>query len=137
MKPTIIKGKSFTDERGILKFNNEFDATSVKRVYTMRNVDCDFVRSWQGHQIEQRWFSAVLGSFKIIIIEPDNWKTPSKDLPVLEFILTAENLDILHIPAGFITSIQAAEENATLLVFADYQLYEINDEYRFSSDYFK
>lgn len=137
MKPAIIKGNRYKDDRGILKFNNDFDATEVKRVYTLQNVDSDFIRSWQGHQIEQRWFSSVLGSFKIKIIEPDNWRNPSKNLPVVEFILTAKNLDILHVPAGYITSIQAMEENAILLVFADYKLDENNDEYRFPSDYFK
>lgn len=137
MKPAIIKGNSHQDERGILKFNNDFNALGIKRVYTIQNRDEDFIRSWQGHQIEQRWFSAILGSFKIKLIAPDDWEVPSKNLSILEFILEAKNLDILHIPAGFISSIQAIEENSTLLVFADFELGEIEDEYRFSSDYFK
>ena len=65
-----------------------------------------------------------------------SWEDPAKDLPKSEYILSAENLDILHIPKGFITSIKAIEERSKLLVFADYDLGEVNDEYRFPTDYF-
>lgn len=135
-KPTILKGNHHQDERGIIKFNNDFNAFGIKRVYTIKNVDEDFIRSWQGHQIEQRWFSAILGSFKIKLIAPDHWETPAKNLPILEFILTANNLNVLHIPPGFISSIQATEKNSTLLVFADYELGALKDEYRFPTNYF-
>lgn len=80
---------------------------SIKRMYTIENVDADFIRGWQGHKIEQRWFSPISGSFKIKLIEPNNWENPSQNLPVLEFVLNAESLDVLHVPPGFISSIQA------------------------------
>ena len=136
MQPQIIKGNHHKDDRGTLTFNNDFNALGIKRVYTIENESLDFVRAWQGHQIEQRWFSAVAGSFKIKLIEIDDWKNPTKDLPILEFILNSENLDILHVPRGFATSIQSLEDHSKLLLFADYQLGEIQDEYRFASNYF-
>ncbi|HQC06454.1 MAG TPA: WxcM-like domain-containing protein [Kaistella chaponensis] len=136
MQPQIIKGNHHKDDRGTLTFNNDFNALGIKRVYTIENESLDFLRAWQGHQIEQRWFSAVAGSFKIKLIEIDDWKNPTKDLPILEFILNSENLDILHVPRGFATSIQSFEDHSKLLLFADYQLGEIQDEYRFASNYF-
>lgn len=136
MEPKIIRGNHHADERGALTFNNNFNAFGIKRIYTIENESLDFVRAWQGHQIEQRWFSAVIGSFLIKLINIDNWDKPSKDLPILEFILTSENFDILHIPAGFATSIQGLEENSKLLLFADYQMGELLDEFRFPNDYF-
>lgn len=136
MKPAVIKGNRHQDERGTIRFNNDFNFAGIKRMYTIQNVDTEFIRAWQGHQTEQRFFSAVTGSFKIKLIEIDRWVKPSKVLPVLDFHLEAESLDILHIPPGFISSIQAAEQNSTLLVFADYPLGEIQDEYRFPPDYF-
>lgn len=136
LQPKIIKGNRHGDDRGTLTFNNDFDASGIKRVYTIENSSLSFKRAWQGHQIEQRWFSAIAGSFKIKLIEIDVWDSPAKDLLVLEFILTAESLDILHIPGGYASSIQALEEDSKLLLFADYQLGEIQDEYRFPSDYF-
>lgn len=136
MDPQMIKGNKHTDERGNLTYNNDFSMLSIKRVYTIENNSLDFIRGWQGHQIEQRWFSAVTGSFRINLIEIDDWVSPSKDLPMLEFILNAENLDILHIPSGFVSAIQALEDHSKLLLFADYDLYEIEDEFRFPGDYF-
>ena len=136
MQPQIIKGNHHKDDRGTLTFNNDFNALGIKRVYTIENESLDFLRAWQGHQIEQRWFSAVAGSCKIKLIEIDDWKNPTKDLPILEFILNSENLDILHVPRGFATSIQSLEDHSKLLLFADYQLGEIQDEYRFASNYF-
>ena len=136
MQPQIIKGNHHKDDRGTLTFNNDFNALGIKRVYTIENESLDFLRAWQGHQIEQRWFSAVAGSFKIKLIEIDDWKNPTKDLPILEFILNSENLDILHVPRGLATSIQYLEDHSKLLLFADYQLGEIQDEYRFASNYF-
>lgn len=136
MKPEIIKGKNHQDERGVIRFNNDFNALGIKRLYSIENVNTTFIRGWQGHKIEQRWFSAIFGSFNIKLIEIDDWESPSKNLPILEFNLSAENLDILHIPEGFVSSIQAREENSKLLLFSDFELGEVNDEYRFPADYF-
>lgn len=135
--PTIIKGNSHTDDRGTILFNNEFAATEVKRIYFIENKDNEFVRAWQGHKIEQRWFSAVQGSFEIKLIEVDNWENPSQNSVVHSYFLNANQLDILHVPQGYISSIQALENNSKLLLMADYLIGEIKDEYRFDADYFK
>ncbi|WP_285269918.1 hypothetical protein [Kaistella rhinocerotis] len=45
----VIKGSRHEDERGILTFNNVFDASEVKRIYTIQNHFTDFIRGWQGH----------------------------------------------------------------------------------------
>ncbi len=137
MEPTIIKGNVHTDFRGSLFYNNDFDAKEVKRIYFIENKDTNTVRAWQGHKIEQRWFSAVQGSFEIKLIEVDDWENPSKNSFVHSFILKANQLDILHVPKGYISSIQALELNSKLMLMADYLLGEVKDEYRFDADYFK
>jgi dTDP-4-dehydrorhamnose 3,5-epimerase-like enzyme len=136
MKPTLISGNCHQDQRGQLFYNNDFDASSIKRMYVIENHSVNFLRAWQGHKIEQRWFSAVQGRFKIQLIAVDNWDIPSENLPRIEYHLYSEKLDILYIPAGYISSIQALEENSKLVVMADYQLGELNDEFRFPIDYF-
>lgn len=135
--PTIIKGTSHTDDRGTILFNNDFKATEVKRIYIIENKDTEFVRAWQGHKIEQRWFSAVQGSFEIKLIEVDDWENPSKNSIIYSFILKANQLDVLHVPKGYISSIQGLEPNSKLMLLADYLLGEVKDEYRFDADYFK
>ena len=134
--PQIIKGNSHADDRGVLQFNNDFNALGVKRIYTIENRDTVFVRGWQGHKVEQRWFSAIKGSFRIQLIAIDNWEQPSKDCKPFAFIINAEKLDVLHVPPGYVSSIQSLEEGSKLLVMADYLLGEVKDEYRYETDYF-
>ncbi len=136
MIPKITKGNSYSDSRGTLFFNNDFDISAIKRVYVIENQSVNFLRAWQGHKIEKRWFSAIVGSFKIELIEIDNWDNASKNLERYSFIITSEKLDVIHVPNGYVSSIQSLEEGSKLLVFADYLTGEANDEYRFDSNYF-
>lgn len=133
----LLEGKKHQDERGIITFNNEFDASQIKRIYTIENSSIEFIRGWQGHKIEQRWFACMQGSFEISVIEVDDFENPSKDLKIQKYLLKNDVLTYLYIPSGCITAIQAKEEESKLLVLADFNLGEINDEYRFSIDYFK
>jgi dTDP-4-dehydrorhamnose 3,5-epimerase-like enzyme len=136
VKPKIIHGDAHTDQRGILIYNNSFDASEIKRIYFIENKDTLIVRAWQGHKIEQRWFSVVRGSFKIQLIAIDNWEKPSIDLVPMTFFLNSNKLTVLHIPAGYVSSIQAIEEKSKLMVMANYLMGEVKDEYRFEVDYF-
>ena len=136
MKPKLIKGGSHSDNRGSIIFNNDFDVSEIKRIYTIQNKNTNFVRAWQGHAIERRWFSVVKGSFEIKLIQIDNWETPTKNLDIFSSILNDQNLDVLCVPAGYVNSIQALEENSKLIAMSDYLLEEVKDEYRFDSNYF-
>jgi dTDP-4-dehydrorhamnose 3,5-epimerase-like enzyme len=137
MEPIIIKGNCHTDDRGLLFYNNDFDATLIKRIYIIENKTIDFIRGWQGHQIEQRWFSAISGKFKIELIQIDNWNNPSKNLKTISFVIDSEKLDVIHVPSGYISSIQSLVINSKLLVMADHLLGEIKDEFRLDINYFK
>lgn len=132
----LLEGKKYQDDRGLITFNNDFDASQVKRIYTIENHSTDFIRGWQGHRIEQRWFAAIKGSFTISVIQLKDFDNPSRDVIVKTYTLTDETLTYLHVPAGHITAIQSLEENSKLLVLANYGLGEIDDEYRFNIEYF-
>lgn len=137
MKPIIIEGNCYIDQRGKLFYNNDFDTSSIKRIYMIENINVDFIRAWQGHKIEQRWFSVLQGSFEIQLIAIDDWEKPTINLQRHKFILNTDKLSVLHIPRGYVSSIQALKEASKLLVMADYFLGEIDDEFRYSFDYFK
>jgi dTDP-4-dehydrorhamnose 3,5-epimerase-like enzyme len=132
----VITGGNHTDKRGTLTFNNDFDASDIKRIYTIENESTKTIRAWQGHKIESRWFSAIKGSFEIKIIKIKNWENPDKNAEVFSIILNDKNLNTLCVPNGYLNSIQALEENSKLLAMSDYQLGEINDEYKFDLNYF-
>jgi len=135
--PVLIKGNVHSDQRGQLFYNNDFNALGIKRIYYIQNTDTEFVRGWQGHKIEQRWFSVVQGAFKIVLIAIDNWDTPSTNFKQFEFHLDAQKMDVLHVPPGYVSSIQSQEKSSKLLVMSDYLLGEIQDEYRFDGSYFQ
>ncbi len=136
MKPKLISGNHHKDQRGIVSFNNDFDLTQIKRMYIIENSNIDIVRAWQGHKIEQRWFTAVEGKFRIQLIQVDNWDHPNSNLPKIEFIIQSETLDTLHIPGGYISSIQSLKEKSKLIAMTDYHLGEIDDEYKYTTNYF-
>ena len=136
MTPTLFKGNIHTDIRGSLYYNNSFNTSIIKRIYFIENMDTNIIRGWQGHKIEQRWFSAVKGSFRIKLIKIDDWLFPSVELECEEILIESKELDVLHVPKGYVSSIQSIEEDSRLLVIADYLLEEIEDEYRFDLNYF-
>lgn len=134
----VIQGGVAKDERGQIRFVNEFDMSSVKRFYIIQNANTELIRGWRGHRIEQRWFYVLSGAFGIDIVKIDNWNTPSPDLPVDRKILTGFDMQVLNIPAGYGTAFQALESGSELLVYADYPIsHAIHDDYTWALDYFK
>lgn len=130
--PKLIKGGAFSDQRGTLKFVNDFNMSVVKRMYVTTNKSVDIIRAWQGHKIEKRWFFCVSGSFKVKLIEIDDWENPSLDCDFFEFELTSQKPQILYIPNGYVNGFKALEENSQLMIMSDYALNEIeNDAVRF------
>lgn len=133
--PHIIKGNQHTDERGTLSFINDFDLSTIKRMYVIQHPSTAIVRAWQGHKIESKHFKCTQGRFLIALIKIDDWATPSEDLPPETFILDSKNTEVLHIPAGYANGFKALEENSELLVFSNLSLEDAkNDDYRFDQE---
>lgn len=127
-----LTGDSFVDDRGCLSFNNDLDLSEVKRLYVIENKNTEILRAWQGHKIEKRWFIAIQGAFKVRLVKIDCFQNPSDDLVTESFVLNSKSMDCLIVEAGFASSIQAIESNSKLLVFSNYKLGEINDDYKFN-----
>jgi dTDP-4-dehydrorhamnose 3,5-epimerase-like enzyme len=135
IRPYIVKGESFTDERGGLEFYNYFDMSPIKRLYFTTHFDTNVIRAWQGHTIESRWFNCVKGSFTVKLIEIDNWEKPSKELKVLKYNLTSEKQEILYIPSGYVNGFKALQTDSKLMIMSNYGFNEVeNDEFRFDKN---
>ncbi len=131
-----IQGGSHTDERGTLSFVNDFDMTCIKRFYVITHQQTSIIRAWQAHKKESKWFYVISGSFKIALVQPDNWDKPSKDLAVTYITMNENNSSVLHIPAGYANGIQALEKNAKLMVFSNFTIEEAaTDNIKFETDY--
>lgn len=131
MKPNLLFGGCHTDNRGCVKYNNDFNMSMIKRMYTIENNTNNSIRGWQGHKIEQRWFIASMGSFQIDVKSILAFTNEDSTQEILSFKLLSTSLDVLHIPAGYVTCIHSLEKNAQLLVFSDFELGAVNDEWRF------
>jgi len=134
-KPYLIKGSSFSDDRGCLNFVNDFRFDGIKRFYTITHTDTSIIRAWQGHKIEQKHFFVSKGAFLINWIEIDNWDQPAKDLVPGTQILRDSESAVLVLPPGFANGFKALEPNSTMVIFSNLSLKESqNDIVRFPED---
>lgn len=134
-KPNIIQGGQFEDERGKLIFFNDFDMKEVKRFYIIEHPDSSIVRAWQGHKREQKWFYVISGSFKVLLVQPDDWERPSGDLPIEEHELKASGPQVLHIPGGYANGFKALQPGSKMMVFSSFTVNESSgDNYRFKKE---
>ena len=128
-QPQLINGGAAIDDRGEVQFNNELDLTSVKRMYSVSNKSLEFKRGWQGHMIEQRWFTSIIGKFEIHLVNLENFSN-NKSYH-FKYLLNDAQPQTLYVPPGYMSCIQATSIDNKLLIFADYKMDEIDDEYRF------
>ncbi len=133
--PEIIQGGTHNDARGKLTFFNDFNLIDVKRFYVIEHPDTKVIRAWQGHKIEQKWFYVLAGSFKVMLVKPDNWENPYGTLTVKEYTLNAGDNQVLHIPGGFVNGFKALEMNSRMMVFSDFAINEAgSDDWRFAKE---
>jgi dTDP-4-dehydrorhamnose 3,5-epimerase-like enzyme len=122
----LIKGNRFVDERGIIRFNNEFDMTAVKRMYLIEPTT-NIIRAWQGHRIENKWFVVVSGRFEVKVVGMKNYSVKKS------CILSDYNDEVIKIEAGFYNGFRALEPQSKLMVYSDKSLNEsLKDDYRLS-----
>ena len=57
MEPKLIIGNRVYDNRGSLRFSNDFGFKNIKRFYTVHNYNKNFIRAWHGHMNEEKYIS--------------------------------------------------------------------------------
>lgn len=137
-KARVVNGEIFTDSRGQISSLNNFRFDGVQRVYFIHHPNVSIVRGWHGHKLEKKWFYCVKGAFTIGVIEIDNWLEPSHDLRPDIFRISEHQSQILCIPEGFASCIQAEESSSVLMVLSGKTLEDalsIPDSYRYDRDY--
>ncbi len=133
----LINGNTFSDQRGILRFVNDFQCDGIKRFYTITHPDTSIIRAWQGHKLETKHFFVTKGKFLICWVEIDNWENPGKDMKVHQQILSADSPQVMIIPGGNANGIKALEADSQVMIFSDLSLEEAKDDnYRWGKDYF-
>jgi dTDP-4-dehydrorhamnose 3,5-epimerase len=126
--PQFIEGKSYTDERGTLRFMNELDLSRVKRFYTIQHHSTEVVRAWQGHKIESKWFYVTKGRFRLGIVPIKDWEHPGYETTPQFYELNEYDHQLLYVPKGYANGFQALEPDSILMVFSDHTLDECKDD---------
>lgn len=123
-----IEGALFADDRGFLRFVNDFDFSDVKRFYQVENHKQGFVRAWHGHMKEAKYIYVSKGSALVGIVD---LKTNKVD----KFTLTSQKPTILYVPPGYANGFKTLEQNTIIMFFSTSSLEESKgDDYRFEWD---
>lgn len=124
-KPTIIKGGISVDDRGNLKFINEFNFSGVKRFYQVENHNINFIRAWHGHKKEGKYVYVTSGT---ALVGAVNLETEE----LSKFVLSSKSPSILWIPPGYANGFKNLENNTVILFFSTSSLEESHgDDIRF------
>tara|TARA_R110000765_G_scaffold85620_1_gene165087 strand:- start:1093 stop:1521 length:429 start_codon:yes stop_codon:yes gene_type:complete len=128
----IIKGGVAVDDRGSVRFVNDFNFKNVKRFYQVSNHRQGFVRAWHGHEHEAKYVYVAKGSIKIGVVKSTDSKFPN----ISEFILSDKNPNVLFIPEGYYNGFQTLEEDTIVMFFSTSTLDDsLGDDMRKDWDY--
>ena len=123
-KIKIINGGIAVDDRGDVRFVNDFDFKNVKRFYHVSNHRRGFIRAWHGHKKEGKYVYVSSGSALIGVVNMESNE-------ISKFVLSSKSPKILWIPAGNYNGFKSLEENTSILFFSTTTLDEsIGDDIR-------
>tara|TARA_R100001086_G_scaffold222265_2_gene139697 strand:- start:763 stop:1185 length:423 start_codon:yes stop_codon:yes gene_type:complete len=123
-----IEGGLFADDRGFLRFVNDFDFSKVKRFYQVENHSAGFIRAWHGHKKEKKFIYVPKGTALIGLV---NMETEE----ITKFTLSSQKPCILCVPKGYANGFKTLEQDTIIMFFSSSTLEESQgDDYRFDWD---
>lgn len=126
MKSELMNGGLAVDDRGAVRFVNDFSFSDVKRFYQVSNHKRDYIRAWHGHNHEQKYVYVAKGA---ALVGAVNMQTEE----IFKFVLSDKKPSILKIPNGFANGFKTLEEDTQILFFSTSTLQEsLNDDIRFA-----
>ena len=120
--PTIIKGGLSVDDRGSLRFVNDFKFDRIVRFYLVENHSAGFVRAWHGHRHEQKYVYVVSGAALIVAVRLEDAR---KDLPperCFRTVLSDSSPSIVRIPGGYYNGFKTLTPGCRVMFFSDASL---------------
>jgi dTDP-4-dehydrorhamnose 3,5-epimerase len=124
----ILNGGIAVDDRGSVRFVNDFNFTDVKRFYHVENHRRGFIRAWHGHKKEGKYVYVCSGSALVGVVDMETEK-------IEKFILSDKSPKILWIPPGKFNGFKSLEENTKIIFFSTSTIEEsMGDDIRESHD---
>jgi dTDP-4-dehydrorhamnose 3,5-epimerase-like enzyme len=134
-EPTLVKGGLAIDDRGVLRFMNEF-TFPVKRFYQVSNHHSHFIRAWHGHKNEAKaiWVNRGVAIVKLFPMICD----PKQDNPVdwvTSWTLSDVGPSLLIVPPGYFNGFKTLTDDTVITFFSSSTLEESKgDDIRLSWD---
>lgn len=135
----LIAGSSFCDDRGYLRFVNDFDPVKcgVRRFYQVENHTQGFVRAFHGHLNEAKYVYVAKGSALVIATKieenaEEDYVERYLSRKFTKFTLTAQIPKVLYVPAGYANGFKTLEQDTIVMFFSTSTLEDSKgDDYRF------
>ncbi|MAF37244.1 sugar epimerase [archaeon] len=140
MKIDLIKGGVSVDDRGSVRFVNDFNFEGVKRFYQVDNHKQGFIRAWHGHKKEGKYVyvvkgSALIGAVKMEVREDLNDMHETLIEPegeVFKCVLSSQDPKVLWIPPGYANGFMSLTRDTIIQFFSTSTLKEsLGDDIRF------
>ncbi len=124
----ILNGGIAVDDRGSVRFVNDFNFNNVKRFYQVENHMQGFIRAWHGHKKEGKYVYVSSGTALIGVV--------SMETEVIQkYIISAKQPRILFIPPNHYNGFKNLENNTSVIFFSTSTIEESkNDDIRESHD---
>lgn len=128
MNINVLNGGISVDDRGSVRFVNDFNFSNVKRFYQVENHRQGYIRAWHGHKNEGKYVYVPNGTALIGVV---NMETEE----IKKFILSDKQPKILFIPPNHYNGFKNLEENTSIIFFSTSTLEEsIGDDIRMPFD---
>ena len=135
-KLTFISGDTAVDDRGALRFCNDFDMDEVRRFYVVSNHEPRFVRAWHAHKLEGKYAYVATGAALLAAVKVDDWDAPDKSAEVHRFVLSEDKPGVLEIPGGYAQGFMTLRPDTRIFFFSTAALSEsLDDDYRYPFDH--
>lgn len=124
----VFEGKIIADDRGTVRFINDFDFEGVKRFYQVENHKSGYIRAWHAHNREGKYIYVVTGAALIGIVDfNDESAVPKK------FVLSAEIPKVLWVPPCNANGFMSLREDTRIMFYSTSTLEEsVGDDIRFA-----
>ena len=128
MSTKILNGGISVDDRGSVRFVNEFNFTNVKRFYQIENHRSGFIRAWHGHKKEGKYVYVSSGTALIGVVDMETEE-------ISKYILSSKQPKVLFIPPNYYNGFKNLEENTSIIFFSTSTLDEsLGDDIRMPHD---
>ncbi len=132
----VIDGEISVDDRGFVKYVNDFNFRNVKRFYHVGNFSKHTIRAFHGHKKESKYVYVAMGSIIMCLVKLTKNEVKLKQSKIHRFVLSSKKPQILFIPANYVNGFKALENNTSVIFFSTSTLKEsFNDDIRYPYDF--